>query len=176
MLYINATFIVLKLVTNALTYNAMSAHLPLWFGQGTVFNILLIVMAMQVPVRGMCCGKCKRGCDCGKRDLVCADGKIWTEMATFLRKYHGYYILFGVTNDWYYHPMEATPGHLTGALNDLLFLWQSITMYTPTHRNRWWCIACEYCVTLHGYLIALNRGGGGAMFGYGFTMVLLCTG
>jgi hypothetical protein len=32
MLYVNAFFISVKFITNALTYNAMSSHLPLWFG------------------------------------------------------------------------------------------------------------------------------------------------
>ena len=72
--------------------------------------------------------------------------------------------------------MEATPGHLTGILNDLLFFWQTITMYTPAHRNKWWCMACEFAVTIHGPLIAIGRGGGAGMFGFGFTIVFLCTG
>lgn len=83
---------------------------------------------------------------------------------------------FGVTNDWYYHPMEATPGHLSGIMNDLLFFWNMITIYTPAHRNKWWCMCCEFAVTLHGPLIALNRGGGAGMFGFGFTLVFLITG
>lgn len=122
MLYLNSIMITLKVITNFYTYNAMSSHLPLWFGQGTVFNIMLIVLAMQVPVRGMCCGYCKKGCSIGKKEL-CNKGKIWNEMAFFLRKYHGYYMAFGVTNDWYYHPMEASPGHLSGMANDLLIFW-----------------------------------------------------
>jgi hypothetical protein len=67
----------------------------------------------------MCCGKCKPGCCAGP----CGKDKYWQEIAMFLRKYHAYYIAYGVTNDWYYHPMEASPGHLTGILNDLLFFW-----------------------------------------------------
>jgi hypothetical protein len=49
-------------------------------------------------------------------------------------------------------------------------------MYTPAHRNKWWCIACEFAVTIHGPLIAIGRGGGAGMFGFGFTIVFLCTG
>ena len=97
-------------------------------------------------------------------------------MAMFIRKYHAYYFAFGVTNDWYYHPMETSIGHMSGMLNDLLIFWQMITMYTPAHRNKWWCIACEFCVTLHGPLIALGRGGGAGMFGFGFTVVFMCSG
>ena len=41
----------------------------------------------------------------------------------FMRKYHGYYIAFGVTSDWYYHPLESSPGHLSGIANDLMILW-----------------------------------------------------
>lgn len=175
MLGVNAFFIPAKIITNYYTYSAMSSHLPLWFGQGAVFTIVLIVMAMQVPVRGMCCGYCKRGCSVG-RLTCCKGGDTWTEMATFLRKYHGYYIAFGVTSDWYYHPMESSLGHLSGILNDQLFFWQMIVMYTPVHRNKYWCMACEFAVLLHGPLVALNRGGGAGMFGFGFTVVFLVTG
>jgi hypothetical protein len=174
MLYTNAFFMGLKLLSNAITYNAMSSHLPLWFGQGAVFNMLLIVLAMQVPVRGMCCGACSRGCKVGKTQI--SKGEYWTEMAMFMRKYHGYYIAFGVTSDWYYHPLESTPGHLSGICNDLMILWQTICIYTPAHRNKWWCIACEFIVTFHGPLIALGRGGGAGMFGFGFTIVFMCSG
>ena len=65
----------LKLLSNALTYNAMSSHLPLWFGQGAVFNMLLIVLAMQVPVRGMCCGSCSRGCKVGSKQISKGDAE-----------------------------------------------------------------------------------------------------
>ena len=84
MLYTNAFFMGLKLLSNAITYNAMSSHLPLWFGQGAVFNMLLIVLAMQVPVRGMCCGACSRGCKVGNTQI--SKGEYWTEMAMFMRK------------------------------------------------------------------------------------------
>ena len=47
----------------------------------------------------------------------------YTSMAMFMRKYHGYYIAFGVTSDWYYHPLESSPGHLSGIDNDLMILW-----------------------------------------------------
>lgn len=146
--------------------------------------MLLIVFAMYVPVRGMFCGYCKRGLKCGKMTPKCcekSDGSYWMEMATFLRKYHGYYIAFAVTNDWYYHPLEATPGHLTGIMIDLLIFWQLITIYTPTHRNKWWCICCEFAVILHAPLISLqldkgSRRADAGMFGFGLTILFLLTG
>lgn len=49
-------------------------------------------------------------------------------------------------------------------------------MYTPAHRNKWWCIACEFIVTLHGPLIAIGRGGTTGMFGFGFAIVFMCSG
>jgi hypothetical protein len=134
----------------------MSAHLPLWWGQGSIFTMVLMIMAMQVPVRGLVFGKCKRGCGCGKsKSCTNTDGGYWKEMATFLRKYHGYYIGFCVTYSWYYVVLEASWGHLSGTMNLLCIFWQIVTMYTPTHRNKWWCLACEFIVILHGPLIAM---------------------
>lgn len=37
-------------------------------------------------------------------------------------------------------------------------------------------MCCEFMVLLHGPLIALGRGGGAGMFGFGFTIVFLVTG
>lgn len=67
-LYINAFFILAKIITNFYTYNGLATQLPLWFGEGTVLNILFIILAMYVPVRGMCCGRCSRGCTIGERN------------------------------------------------------------------------------------------------------------
>ena len=138
-------------------------------------NILFMILAMYVPVRGMCCGSCSRGVSFNKQNY-CNNGKIWTEMAMFLRKYHGYYFSFAITIDWYSHPFESTLGHLTGILNDLLVFWQIICIYTPAHRNKWWCIASEFVIIIHGPLIALGRGVGASMLGFGFTIVFMCTG
>ena len=93
-----------------------------------------------------------------------------------MRKYHAYYFSYAITLDWYMHPLEASVGHLTGLLLDFMIFWQAISIYTPAHRNKWWCIACEFIVTFHGPLIALGRGGGAGMFGFGFTIVFMCSG
>lgn len=97
-------------------------------------------------------------------------------MALFLRKYHAYYFTFAITIDWYSHPFESTLGHLTGIINDLLVFWQIVCMYTPAHRDKWWCAASEFVIVIHGPLIALGRGVGAGMLGFGFTIVFMCTG
>jgi hypothetical protein len=74
------------------------------------------------------------------------------------------------------HPLEASIGHLTGILIDLMMFWQAICIYTPAHRNKWWCTAAEFIVILHGPLMVLHRGKGSGMFGFGFTIVFLISG
>jgi len=160
---VNAFFIPLKVLSNFYTYNGLSSHLPLWFGYGAIVNILFMILAMQVPVRGICCGSCSKG-------------KTFNEMAMFIRKYHAYYFVFGVTNDWWYHATETTPAHMSGMVNSLLIFWQMICMYTPAHRNKWWCIACEFIVILHAPLMALEKGYGSGFYGFGFTVLFLCSG
>ena len=59
MFYVHCFFIPMKMITNAMTYNALSSVIPLWVGQGANLNMLLCILAMQVPVRGLCCGKLK---------------------------------------------------------------------------------------------------------------------
>ena len=93
-----------------------------------------------------------------------------------MRKYNAYYFSYAITLDWYMHPLEASVGHLTGLLLDFMIFWQAISIYTPAHRNKWWCVSCEFLVILHGPLIAMNRGEGSGMFGFGFTIVFLCSG
>jgi len=162
-LLLNGFFIMLKYTQTSLTYNGLSMHLSLGWGVGTVAIYLCVVSCMYITTRGVCFGRCKR----------C---KFWFKPSLFFKKYHGYYICFAIINDFWYHPFESTPGHLTGILNDLLLLWQMTGIYTHGHRNKYWCLMVECLVLPHSAFIAIDRGtGSSGTFGFGYFLVLVVT-
>merc|ERR1711871_1311710 len=130
---------------------------------------------MYIVSRGMFCG-CGRGkptCLCRGKRVQCT---FWFEAGRFMRKYHAYFIAFALINDFWYHPFESSPGHLMGILNDILLLWQSTTIYTHGHRNKWWCLLLEIMVLPHSAMIALDRGtGASGMFGFAYFLLLVVT-
>jgi len=181
MLKLNVVFLVIKYVQTNLTYDGISASMPLAWGTGTVGVMLFLVLAMEVPRRGIAGGKGGRF-------------RITKECGKFIRKYHAYYISFALINDFWYHPFEATPGHLFGILNDCLLLWQTVSIYHRSHRNAYWNLCLEVLVLPHSAVIAINRGrwscapenplastlsscpmSVSGMFGFGYFFVLIVT-
>jgi len=171
-LQINLFFVFLKTVQGQLWYNGMSSVLPLWFGTGTVATYLLLVYIMRWRDRGYIFGFGKR--------FVIHKKLLAKELVDFIRKYHAYYIAFGIINDFWFHPFESSLGHLLGKLNDLLLLWQMVVMFMPAHRNMYWTLAIELIVLFHSAVIAINRDTVlnrahpiSGQFGFGFFVILV---
>jgi len=164
MLYVQLFGVVLKYLQQIFFYNGLSETLPLGFGTGTVFLFLVIVMIMYIPIRGLFFGY--------------GSNWKWTkECTSFFRLYHGFFIGIFIINDFWYHPFESTIGHLAGIFNDAMLLGQMVVIYMPFHLNKYWCLAMETFVIVHGALIALNRDTPGAVgaFGFAFFFILVLT-
>ncbi len=85
------------------------------------------------------------------------------------RRYHGYYFAWATVYTFWYHPMEATSGHLIGFLYMFLLLVQGSLFFTRAHVNRWWTLFLEVAVLAHGTLVAIMQGEGmWPMFAFGF--------
>ena len=96
-----------------------------------------------------------------------------TEVA---RRYHGYYFAWAIVYTFWYHPMEATSGHLIGFLYLFLLLLQGSLFLTRAHVNRWWTLALEVAVLAHGTLVAIMQGEGmWPMFAFGFGGIFVIT-
>ena len=93
--------------------------------------MLVWVLLMENPRRGLVFGK------------KIAFPKRVTSVA---RRYHGYYFAWATVYTFWYHPMEATSGHLIGFLYMFLLLVQGSLFFTRAHVNRWWTLFLEVAV------------------------------
>ena len=90
---VNGFFIRLHLVQTHLWYDGLAQDVSTWSALGSVVVMLVWVLLMENPRRGLFFGK-KIGFP---RRL--------TEAA---RRYHGYYFAWAIIYTFWYHPMEAT--------------------------------------------------------------------
>lgn len=159
----NAGFVVLHLLQTRLFYDGLAQDVSIFSSQGSVVLLLVAVLLMENRRRGLFAGR--------KAPIPAAVGD-------FARRYHGYLFSWAVIYTFWYHPMEATSGHLIGFFYVFLLLLQSSLVFTTAHTNRWWTVSLELLVAVHGTLVAvMNSGPGGAwpMFLFGFLAVFVVT-
>ena len=160
-LAINATFIAIHVLQTHLTYDGLAQDVSIWSALGSVAILLIWVLLMENDRRGMAFGRRLPL----PRDLV-----------RFARKNHGYYFSWATIYTFWYHPTEATSGHLVGFFYMFLLLAQGSLFLTRAHVNRWWTVSLEAMVLVHGALVALMQGGGlWTMFAFGFATMFIVT-
>ena len=158
---LNAFFILLHLVQTHLWYDGLAQDVSTWSSQGSVIVLLVWVLLMENNRRGMFFGK--------KIPLR-------QEINRFARKYHGYFFSWAIVYTFWYHPMEATSGHLIGFLYMFLLLLQGSLFFTRIQINRWWTFTQEALVLVHGTLVAVMQGNGiWPMFAFGFGGIFIIT-
>ncbi len=159
----NAGFVVLHLLQTRLFYDGLAQDVSIFSSQGSVVLLLVVVLLMENRRRGLFAGR---------------KAPIPATVGDFARRYHGYLFSWAVIYTFWYHPMEATSGHLIGFFYVFLLLLQSSLVFTTAHTNRWWTVSFELLVAVHGTLVAvMNSGPGGAwpMFLFGFLAVFVVT-
>jgi len=159
----NAGFITLHFVQTHVFYDGLALDVPEQSSQWSVIMLLVIVLLMENQRRGLFFG-CKVG------------GRMMTESARALRKYHGYYFAWATIYTFWYHPMVSTSGHLLGFLYMFLMLLQGSLFFTRIHLNRWWMLTQEVLVLIHGTIVALsNAPDFWQMFCFGFAGLFIVT-
>lgn len=152
-------FITYHIVQTRLWYDALAQDTSIILSQGSVVIMLVLIMLLLNGIRGIFFGK---------------KANIPDRVSNYVRKYHGYYILWATVFTFWYHPTEATIGHLVGFFYMFLLFVQSITIYTKSHINRWWMFLLEFFVLLHGTTVAINAGNGmWPMFAFGFGFMTI---
>ena len=152
---VNGFFVVLHLVQTHLWYDGLAQDVSIWSALGSVVVMLVWVLLMENPRRGLFFG---------------AKVRFSRRLADAARRYHGYYFAWAIVYTFWYHPMEATGGHLIG------FLYIFLLLLTRAHVNRWWTLALEVAVLAHGTLVAINQGKGmWPMFAFGFGGIFVIT-
>jgi hypothetical protein len=133
----------------------------IWSSQASVVILLIWVLLMENPRRGLFFGK---------------KIPISARITRFARKYHGYFFSWAIVYTFWYHPMEATSGHLIGFLYMFLLMLQGSLFFTRVHVNRWWTLTQEVLVLAHGTLVAVMQGNNlWPMFAFGFGGLFILT-
>ncbi|MFI6298852.1 hypothetical protein ACIBEJ_45195 [Nonomuraea sp. NPDC050790] len=160
---VNAAFIALHMAQTQLFYDGLAQDVSIFSSQGSVILLLVVVLLMENRRRGMFFGR---------------PAPIGAQVVRFARRYHGYLFSWAAVYTFWYHPMEATSGHLIGFFYMFLLLLQGSLFLTRAHTNRWWTLTLELAVAVHGTLVAVMSGGpDGAwpMFLFGFLGVFVVT-
>jgi hypothetical protein len=159
----NAAFIALHALQTQVFYDGLAQDVSIFSSQGSVVLLLVVVLLMENRRRGL---------------VLTWRAPISAEVVRFARRYHGYLFSWAAVYTFWYHPMESTSGHLIGFFYLFLILVQSSLMFTTAHTNRWWTLALELLVAVHGTLVAvMNSGPDGIwpMFLFGFVAIFVLT-
>jgi len=158
---VNAVFITLHFAQTHFLYDGLAQDVSIWSSQISVIILLIWVILMENPRRGMFFGK---------------KVPISKEINRFARKYHGYFFAWATIYTFWYHPMVSTPGHLFGFLYMFLLLLQGSLFFTRIHVNRWWTLVQELTVLFHGTMVAVMQGNNlWPMFAFGFAGMFVIT-
>jgi len=158
----NAGFVVLHIIQTRIWYDGLAQDVAIWSSQFSVIFLLVAVLIMENPRRGLVFGK---------------KAPLSSRAVGFLRQYHGYYFSWAIIYTFWFHPIETTPEHLLGTFYTLLLLLQGSLFFTRFHTNRYWTVVLETLVVIHGGIVAWlsNIDGTVSMFLFGFLMVFLVT-
>ncbi len=156
-----ALFVALHFAQTALFYDGLGQDIDVIWSQGSVVFLLVIVLLIEAPRRGLAFGA----------------GRSWFAAARpVLIRYHGYYFAWATVFTFWYHPMELTPGHLMGFFYMFLLLVQASFIFTRIHTNRYWTLFLEIMVLIHGVTVALVAGQEfWTMFAFGFLFLFVVT-
>ena len=158
---VNALFIGLHLAQTHLLYDGLAQDVSIWTSQGSVVAMLVLILLMENGRRGLFFGK---------------RAPLPQEAIRLVRRYHGYVFAWAAVYTFWYHPTEATTGHLIGFFYMFLLLLQGSLLYTRAHLNRVWTLALEATVLVHGALVAFGQGNNlWPMFAFGFGGILVVT-
>ena len=157
----NAIFIAWHIVQTHLWYDGLAQDVSIWSSQVSVVILLIWVILMENPRRGVFFGK---------------KAPISKQIVAFARKYHGYYFAWATIYTFWYHPAVSTPGHLLGFFYMFLLLLQASLFFTRAHVNRVWTFVLEAIVLIHGTIVAIYQGANlWPMFFFGFAGIFIVT-
>lgn len=161
LLFANLGFILLHYVHTWIWYDALATDTPVWSSQGSVIVMLILILIMETPRRGLFFGK---------------KIKFPKESVKFIMKNHGIYISLATIFTFWYHPAEFTWGHLFGFFYMYLLFIQMSLSRTKMHNNKYWKVIIEVTVLFHGTFVAIDTGNAPwAMFLFGFATIFFVT-
>jgi hypothetical protein len=161
MLAVNAAFVVLHIVQTQLFYDGLAQSVPELTALGSVALMLIVILILETPRRGLIFGR---------------KVKFPQRFMQIIRQYHGYLFSWAAIYTFWYHPTEATWGHLMGFFYIFLLFTQSVLVFNRAHLNRYWTFLLEAFVLVHGVTVAvLQRNDMWPMFAFGFGAMIVLT-
>jgi hypothetical protein len=158
---VNTLFIILHFLQTYLFYDGLAQDVPIWSSLGAVTLLLVFVLILETPRRGLFFGH---------------PVTFKKEFIQVIKRYHGYFFSFAAIYTFWYHPMEATGGHLIGFLYMFFLLLQSSLIFNPMHLNHWWTFLLEIMVIFHSLMVIfMQRPEAWSKFFFGFLGILLIT-
>ena len=160
-LLVNLLFIVLHIVQTHIWYDGLAQDVPVWSSQYSVIVMLIVMLFMLNPRRGLILGKKFPYSPAG---------------LGFANRWHGVYISWALVYTFWFHPAEGSIGLLFGFFYMFLLLTQLSFANTKVHYAILWITALEFTVGLHGPVIAIQNGyASWPMFAAGFFFMTVFT-
>ena len=160
-LLVNLLFILLHILQTHIWYDGLAQDVPIWTSQYSVIVMLVLMLFMLNPRRG----------------LILGIKFPYTEAGLgFVNRWHGLYISWALVYTFWFHPAEAEFGILFGFFYMFLLLTQLSFANTKVHFAIAWITLLEFTVGLHGPAIALQNGQAAwPMFAAGFLFMTVFT-
>jgi len=161
MIAVHGSFAALHLLQTRLFYDGLAQDVPELTAQGSVALMLILILIMETPRRGLIFGK---------------KAAFKERFTRIVRKYHGYVFTWATIYTFWYHPTEGTWGHLLGFFYMFMLFAQSTFIFNRAHLNRWWTFSLEAFVLLHAVVVAIFQGNNlWPMFAFGFGAMIVLT-
>lgn len=158
---INVLFVLLHIIQTKFWYDGLAQDTSVFSSQGSVILLLVLILMMENDRRGMVFGK---------------RAPIAKSVVQTVRRYHGYYFSWAIVYTFWFHPIETNLGHMLGNAYILMLLLQGSLFFTCTHTNRYWTVALETMVLVHGAMVAyLSDIQSASMFIFGFLAIFVIT-
>jgi hypothetical protein len=160
---INVFFIGLHLVQTHIWFDGLAQDVPIWTSQGSVIVMLVIILIIENPRRGVFLGK-----KLGKPMTAGVSG--------FFRRNHPYIISWAIVYTFWFHPMAYDPQLISGFFYMFLLFTQISLAYTVVHFKKGWIVLLESFVGIHAFIVATTTASQAAtgvwvMFSTGFAFM-----
>lgn len=162
LLGVNGVFIVARFAQTALFYDGLAQDVSVGSSQYSVIVMLVIILIMKNRWRGLFFGHKAR---------LPKDGVRVTVMS------HSYYIAWAAVYTLWFHPVVSEWAHVIGFFYMFLLLIQLSMARTRVHVDKYWTLALESLVLIHGTLVALltQHSPMWTMFFTGFLTIFIVT-
>ncbi|MFX0106926.1 MAG: hypothetical protein ACFE7R_01450 [Candidatus Hodarchaeota archaeon] len=142
MVVISLVFVTLHLVQTQIWFDGLAQDVPIWTSQGSVIVMLVLILIIENPRRGLFLGK--------------KAGKPFTaRVSGLVRRIHMYPIAWALVYTFWFHPMFYDPQLLTGFFYMFLLFTQMTVAYTKVHIDKRWVITVEGFVGVHALVVAI---------------------